>query len=100
MIIYKVLLKDYGLQQGELLGAMAERRKDLRGKSKLESGLKWARLVFGQMARDKQAIFVVPQEFPYASGESGNQRGELFKNDQGAGSRVPPRLCHSTTRAG
>jgi hypothetical protein len=44
------------------MGALAERRKDLRGKSRVESGLKWARLVFGQMVRDKQAIFVVPHE--------------------------------------
>jgi hypothetical protein len=44
------------------MGGLAERRKDLRGKGRVESGLKWARLVFGQMVRDKQAIFVVPHE--------------------------------------
>jgi hypothetical protein len=62
MIIYKVLCKNYELKQGELMGALVERRKDLRGKSRVESGLKWAKLVFGQMARDKQAIFVIPHE--------------------------------------
>jgi len=62
MIIYKVLLKNYELKQGELMGALPERRKDLRGKSRVESGLKWAKLVFGQMVRDKQAIFVIPYE--------------------------------------
>jgi hypothetical protein len=62
MIIYKVLLKNYELKQGELMGALPERRKDLRGKSRVESGLKWAKLVFGQMVRDKQAIFVIPHE--------------------------------------
>jgi hypothetical protein len=62
VIVYKVLCKDYELKQDQLMGALAERRKDLRGKSRLESGLKWARLVFGQMVRDKQAIFVVPHE--------------------------------------
>ena len=62
MIIYKVLCKNYELKQGELMGAMVERRKDSRGKSRVESGLKWAKLVFGQMVRDKQAIFVIPHE--------------------------------------
>jgi len=62
MIIYKVLCKNYELKQGEFMGALPERRKDLRGKSKVGSGLKWARSVFGQMVRDKQAIFVVPHE--------------------------------------
>jgi hypothetical protein len=62
MIIYKVLCKNYKLKQGELMGALVERRKDSRGKSRVESGLKWAKLVFGQMVRDKQAIFVIPHE--------------------------------------
>ena len=62
MIVYKVLCKNYELKQDQLMGALAERRKDLRGKSRVESGLKWARLVFGQMVRDKQAIFVIPYE--------------------------------------
>ena len=62
MIIYKVFCKNYELKQGELIGALAERRKGLRGKTRLESGLKWARLLFGQMGRDRQAIFVVPEE--------------------------------------
>jgi hypothetical protein len=62
MIVYKVLCKNYKLKQGELIGALVERRKDLRGKSRVESGLKWARSVFGQMVRDKQTIFVIPHE--------------------------------------
>lgn len=62
MIIYKVFCKNYELKQGELMGALAERRKGFRGKTRVESGLRWAKLVFGQMGRDKQAIFVVPYE--------------------------------------
>jgi hypothetical protein len=62
MIIYKVFCKNYELKKGELMGALAERRKGLRGKTRVESGLKWAKLVFGQMGRDKQAIFVIPYE--------------------------------------
>jgi len=60
VIVYKVLFKNYELKQDQLMGALAERRKDLRGKSRVESGLKWAKLVFGRMVRDKQAIFVIP----------------------------------------
>jgi hypothetical protein len=62
MIIYKVLCKNYDLKQDQLMGALAERRKDLRGKSRVESGSKWAKLVFGQMVRDKQSMFVIPYE--------------------------------------
>jgi hypothetical protein len=65
VIVYKVLCKNYELKQDQLVGALAERRKDLRGKSRVESGLKWARLVFGQMVRDKQAIFVIPHELKF-----------------------------------
>jgi hypothetical protein len=63
MVIYKVFYKNYEFKKGELMGVFVERRKDLRGKSRLESGLRWAKLMFGQMVRDKHAIFVVPQDF-------------------------------------
>jgi hypothetical protein len=63
MIIYKVFYKNYDLKKGELMGALTERRKNLRGKTKVESGLKWAKSEFGQIVKDKNAIFVVPREF-------------------------------------
>ncbi len=62
MIIYKVLYKNYKFRKGELMGILVERRKHLRGQSLFESGLKWARSMFGQMVEDKQAIFVIPLE--------------------------------------
>ena len=62
MIIYKVYCKDNQLRQRNLLGVMAERREDLRGKSELESGLRWARVTFGGSIKDKTSIFVVPKE--------------------------------------
>ena len=62
MITYKVFYKNYKLKKGELMGVLVERRKDLRGKSQLESGLKWAKSMFGQEVGDKQAIFVIPHE--------------------------------------
>jgi len=62
MIIYKVFCKNYELKKGELLGVLIERRKDFRGITKIESGLKWARLTFGSKVVNKQAIFVVPEE--------------------------------------
>jgi hypothetical protein len=67
MVIYKVYCKDNQLRQGNLLGVMAERREDLRGKSELESGLRWARVTFGGSVKDKTSIFVVPKEL-----ETGN----------------------------
>jgi hypothetical protein len=62
MIIYKVFYRDYELKKGELMAALSERRKGLRGRSQLESGIRWAKLMFGQMVKDKNAIFVVPDK--------------------------------------
>jgi hypothetical protein len=62
MVVYKVFYKNYELKKGEFVGMLIERRKDLRGKSRLECGLKWARLTFGCMVKDERAIFVVPDE--------------------------------------
>jgi hypothetical protein len=62
MIIYKVFCKNYELKRGELMGMLIERRKDLRGMTQIESGLRWAKLSFGPMVKDKKAVFVVPRE--------------------------------------
>jgi len=62
MITYKVLYKNYKLKKGELIGVLIERRKDLRGKSLLESGLRWAKWMFGRAVKNKHWIFVVPHE--------------------------------------
>ncbi len=74
MIIYKVFSKDYEHEKVTLLGMLAERRGDLRGKTRLESGLTWARLTFGDLAKDKESIFVVPKEL-----EAGHATRVLMK---------------------
>jgi hypothetical protein len=61
-ITYKVFYKNHKLKKGELMGALVERRMDLRGKSKLESGLSWAKAMFGQTVENKYMIFVIPDE--------------------------------------
>ena len=62
MITYKLFRKNYGLKKGELVGMLIERRKDLRGMKPVESGLRWAKLTFGSMVKDKKEIFVIPKE--------------------------------------
>ena len=62
MIVYKVFCKNYELRKGEFVGTLIERRKDLRGKTQIESGLRWARFSFTDLVTDRQAIFVVPDE--------------------------------------
>ncbi len=62
MIVYKVFRKDYGLKKDDLIGVLAERRKDLRGKTQFESGMRWARSFFTGLVKEKQSIFVVPKE--------------------------------------
>ena len=65
MLSYRVYYKNYNLKKAELLGVLLERRKNLRGKTRYESGLRWARLTFGNVVRNKQAIFVVPKELKH-----------------------------------
>lgn len=60
MVVYKVFYKNFELKKGEFLGMLIERRKDLRGKTQLESGMRWAKLAFGRMVKDEKTIFVVP----------------------------------------
>jgi general secretion pathway protein A len=76
MIVYKVYFKDYSLRKGTLLGVLSERRNDLRGESYLESGLRWARLTFGPLLKDKQSLFIVPQEL-----EEGEVTRELMEKE-------------------
>jgi hypothetical protein len=62
MVTYKVFYKNYDGKRGEYIGTLPEKRKDLRGKTTIEAGMKWARLAFGNLVKDKQALFVVPGE--------------------------------------
>jgi hypothetical protein len=62
MVVYKVFHKNYELRKGEFVGLLAERRKNLRGSTLLESGLRWARAAFGREVIDERAIFIVPDE--------------------------------------
>jgi len=62
MVVYKVFHKNYELKKGEFVGLLAERRKNLRGSTVLESGLRWARMAFGREVKDERAIFIIPDE--------------------------------------
>jgi hypothetical protein len=67
MVVYKVFYKDFELKRGELIGILIERRKDLRGKTQVESGLRWARSAFGRLVKDERTIFAVPNELKLRS---------------------------------
>jgi len=62
MIVYVVFRKKHEGRKAELLGILVERRKDLRGLTRLEAGLKWAREAFGHLVIDKKNIIVFPKE--------------------------------------
>ena len=62
MVVYVVFCKDYEHRKGELMGMLVERRKDMRGETQWESGVKWARQAFGHLVKDKKDIFVFPKE--------------------------------------
>src|SRR3989304_5071471 len=74
MIVYKVFSKDYEREKITLVGMLAERRRDFRGKTRLEAGLTWARLTFGGLTKDNESIFVVPKEL-----EAGHATRVLMK---------------------
>ena len=67
MIIYKVFSKNYELKKGELMGMLIERRKDLRGITQVQSGMRWANVTFGRMIKDKKSMFIVPRELKLRS---------------------------------
>ncbi len=82
MVVYKVFYKNYELKKGEFVGMLVERRKNLRGKTQLESGLRWARLTFGHEVRDERAIFIVPDELkPENDDEWLMEKGVLTRVD-------------------
>jgi hypothetical protein len=62
MILYKVFYKNYELQKGDFVGMLIERRRDLRGMKRVESGLRWAKLTFGRKVKDEKSIIVVPSD--------------------------------------
>ncbi len=62
MIIYKVYYWDDEKEGRELIGVLYERRGDLRGLTHLESGLKWATMVFGGLVNDRKVLVVEPKE--------------------------------------
>jgi hypothetical protein len=62
MTAYKVFYKDCYRRKMVLLGTLIERRRDLRGMSQLEAGLKWAKFAFGNQVKDIKRIIVVPKE--------------------------------------
>ena len=62
MVVYKVFYKNFELRKGEFVGILIERRKDMRGKTQIESAMRWAKLAFGRMVQNEKTIFVVPKE--------------------------------------
>jgi hypothetical protein len=82
MVVYKVFCKNYELKRAEPVGMLIERRKDLRGLNQVESGLRWAKLTFGHLVKDKQMIFVVPDELDMGT-DSGIQTDKnIFTKDE------------------
>jgi hypothetical protein len=62
LLVYKVFYKDFELKRGEFMGMLIERRKDSRGETQVESGLRWAKSAFSHRVKDAKTIFVVPNE--------------------------------------
>ncbi len=67
MLVYKVFYKDFERKKGDLIGILVERRKNRRGMSLADSGLRWAKLTFGKLESNGKPIFVVPNEMDLRS---------------------------------
>ncbi len=67
MLVYKVLYKNFERKKGDLIGILVERRKNTRGTSFAESGLRWAKLTFGKLESNRRPIFVIPNEMDLKS---------------------------------
>ena len=62
MLVYKVFYKNFEHKKGEFIGILVERRRNTRGRTLAESGLRWAKLTFGRLEKNEKPIFVVPNE--------------------------------------
>ena len=61
MMVCVVFCKDFERKRGDLMGMLAERRKDMTGQTRLASGTKWAWQAIGHLVKDKKDIFVFPK---------------------------------------
>ena len=82
MTIYKVFYKNYGRERAEIMGMLIERRKDLRGMTQVASGLRWARMAFGHLVKDKQSIFAVPRELDLGTDARAFAEKVIFTKDE------------------
>ncbi len=82
MVVYKVYNKNYDLKKAEPMGMLIERRKDLRGMNQVESGLKWAKSAFGHLVKNKQTIFVVPDEWDLGTDDRVRMEKEIFTKEE------------------
>ena len=67
MLVYKVFYKNFEHKRGEFVGLLVERRRNARGMSLAESGLRWAKLTFGRSEKNGKSIFVVPDEMNFGN---------------------------------
>ncbi len=82
MIVYVVFCKDYEHRKCELIGMLAERRKDMRGQTQLESGTKWAKQAFGHLVKDRKDIFIYPREMKVDDDEAFLLRKGIFTKEE------------------
>ncbi len=63
MFVYEVYYRDYKQNSTNLIGALTERRNDpKRKKDLIPSALRWARIEFGGLVADPNAIFIVGRD--------------------------------------
>ncbi|OGP69263.1 MAG: hypothetical protein A2169_13640 [Deltaproteobacteria bacterium RBG_13_47_9] len=82
MTIYEVFYKNYGRERAEIMGVLIERRKDTRGMTQVASGLRWARMAFAHLVKDKQSIFAVPRELDLGTDATAFAEKAIFSKDE------------------
>jgi hypothetical protein len=81
MVVYAVFCKDFEHKKGERVDMLIERRKDMRGQTKWESGTKSARQAFGHLVKDKKDLFVFPKEMEINGGRLLVEKGTFTKEE-------------------
>ncbi len=89
MVVYKVFYKNFDLKKGEFVGMLIERRRDMRGKTQIESAMRWAKLAFGRMVKDEKTIFVVPNELKLGINDKSVIEKGIFTKEEILGMGIP-----------
>ena len=79
MMVCVVFCKDFERKRGDLMGMLAERRKDMTGQTRLASGTKWAWQAFGHLVKEGHENRSTTEIYLHSIGESEREAMRIFE---------------------